>query len=782
MSSIFDHGYIEIKDAWQNNLRHVSIRIPKYKTTVFVGPSGSGKSSLVFDTIASASRRELNETFPSFTQQYLPKYGLPHVGEINHLPVAIVIQQKRIGQNARSTLATYTGIYSLLRLLFSRIGKPFIGYSDSFSFNLPQGMCPRCQGLGYVDEIDEAKLIDPEKSLNEGAITFVSFGPHTWRWNRYAFSGLFDLDKPVKQYTGQEYELLMHAPQQVLKDPPSDWPRTAKYEGLVPRIRRSILNSQEGKHHRAALEEIVTRRICPACHGARLKPETLTNRITGQNIADVCAMDLIHVLEFLGGITQPLAAGVVRELKTKIQSLVSIGLGYLTLNRSTDTLSGGEAQRIKVAKYLTSSLSDLVYVLDEPSVGLHPHDLRLMRKALVKLKELGNTILVVDHNPELIAFADYVVEMGPGAGSSGGTVTFTGTYPELLRSNTLTGKWLSRPLTFRKERKATGSLTLHHIRDNNLKDLSAEIPLGILTVISGVAGSGKSSLMHAVKRHLRQARQDYIDLSQIPAGVNIRSTPATYLNILDEIRRLFGAENHVSTGLFSYNGKGACPRCAGKGVTITNMAFMDPVVQICELCGGKRYNAKALSYRYHGKNIAEVLGLPVSQARAFFSDQPKVEAPLNNLEKVGLGYLKLEQPLTTLSGGELQRLKLAFELGRKGTVYLLDEPTAGLHRQDVDRLIDLFNRLVEAGNTLILIEHNLAVISQADWLIDLGPNAGQYGGRILYSGVPRGSMQAAESKTGAALRAACTQADDPQYLFRAAESGSVPQTAQKMKK
>ena len=427
MQPTFEQGYIDIQDATQNNLHHVSLRVPKYQTTVFVGLSGSGKSSLVFDTIAAASRRELNETFPSFTQQYLPKYGQPHVGHIDHLPVAIVIAQQRLGKNARSTLATYTGIYSLLRLLFSRIGKPFIGYSDSFSFNLPQGMCPACQGLGYVDDIDESKLIDPEKSLNQGAITFVSFGPNTWRWRRYATSGLFDDDKPIKAYTADEYEMLMHAPQQTLKHPGEGFPRTALYEGVVPRIRRSVIGKKEAEHHREAIAAIVTHKACPVCHGTRLKAGVLTNHINGRNIAEVAAMDLRHVLAFLQAITEPLATDVVRELTTKIQSLVDIGLGYLTLDRWTSSLSGGEAQRIKIAKYLTSALVDMVYILDEPSVGLHPHDIQLIKQALTKLKEKGNTVLVVEHNPAMISFADYVVEMGPEAGQGGGTVTFTGT-------------------------------------------------------------------------------------------------------------------------------------------------------------------------------------------------------------------------------------------------------------------------------------------------------------------------------------------------------------------
>lgn len=746
----FSNGYIAVRDATQNNLQHVSLRVPKYQTTVFVGLSGAGKSSLVFDTIAATSRRELNETFPSFTQQYLPKYGQPHVGAIDHLPVAIVIAQQRLGKNARSTLATYTGIYSLLRLLFSRIGHPFVGYSDTFSFNLPQGMCPTCQGLGYVDDIDESKLIDPEKSLNQGAITFVSFGPGTWRWRRYGTSGLFDDDKPIKDYTAAEYELLMHAPQQKLAHPGEGFPRTALYEGVVPRIRRSVIGKKEAEHHRDAIAAIVTRKPCPACHGTRLRPAVLTNRIGPNNIADVAAMDLNHVLTFLRQIDDPLAVDVVRELTTKIQSLVDIGLGYLTLDRGTSSLSGGEAQRIKIAKYLTSSLVDMVYILDEPSVGLHPHDIQLIKAALTRLKEKGNTILVVEHNPAMFNFADYVVEMGPQAGTAGGQVTFTGTYPELLASDTLTGKWLRQPHTWGRERPATGHLALRDITQNNLAHVNVDVPLGIMTVISGVAGSGKSSLVTAIKDQLTG---DYIDLVQTPVGLNIRSTPATYLGVLDEVRQLFGKANHVAAGWFSYNGKGACPRCKGKGVTITNMAFMDPVVQTCELCHGQRYSAQALQYRYRGQTIAEVLQMSVTAAAAFFQTTPKVATKLANLDRVGLGYLTLDQPLTTLSGGELQRLKLAVELGKAGTVYLLDEPTAGLHLQDTARLLKLFNELVVAGNSLIIIEHNLAVISQADWLIDVGPDAGRYGGQIQYTGVPRLAMNVPDSRTGVALTA-----------------------------
>ncbi|WP_373842296.1 ATP-binding cassette domain-containing protein [Limosilactobacillus sp.] len=742
--------YITVHGARQNNLKDISLKIPKHQITVFVGLSGAGKSSLVFDTVAAASRRELNATFPSFTQQYLPKYGQPEVQQIDNLPVAIVVEQKRLSSNARSTLATYTGIYSLVRLLFSRIGKPFVGYSNSFSFNLPQGMCPHCQGLGYVDEIDESQLLDKNKSLNEGAITFVSFGVNTWRWRRYTQSGLFDNDKPIKDYTPHEYELLMHSPQIKLKNPPKEWHKTALYEGIVPRIRRSILYSAEGKHHKKAISQLVTRRPCPVCHGTRLNAKVLTNKINGINIAQFTAMDLVHARDFLKAIKVPLAQEIITELTTKLQSLIDIGLGYLTLNRSTGTLSGGEAQRIKIAKYLTSALTDMLYVFDEPSVGLHPHDIELIKRALVRLKQRGNTIMIVEHNPAMIAFADHVIEIGPAAGAGGGRVTFTGTYQQLLASQTLTGTWLRKSHHLRPARPAKGWIRLKNVHQNNLQNVTAAFPKGVMTVVTGVAGSGKSSLVTALKHHLRG---QYIDLTQTALTGNIRSTPATYVEVLNPIRKRFAKANHTSTQYFTYNSKrGACPLCKGKGVTITNMAFMDPVVQTCELCHGQRYNQKALSFKYQGKNIAQVLGMSVNQAVDFFQGDNEISRPLENLTRVGLEYLRLDQPLSTLSGGELQRLKLAFQLNETGQIYIFDEPTAGLHPQNTARLLKLFDQLVSVGDTLILIEHNLDVISHADYLIDVGPDAGIYGGRVLFQGTPAQIIQT-DTYTAQALRA-----------------------------
>ncbi|KRM03769.1 excinuclease subunit A [Lentilactobacillus farraginis DSM 18382 = JCM 14108] len=750
--ALFADGEIVVHGARQNNLKGIDIRIPKKRTTVFVGLSGAGKSSLVFDTIAAQSRRELNETFPSFTQQYLPKYGQPAVSSIDHLPVAIVIEQKKIGQNARSTVATYTGIYSLLRLLFSRVGQPFIGYSDTFSFNMPQGMCKTCQGLGYVDEIDEAALVDKNKSLNQGAITFVSFGVNTWRWRRYADSGLFDNDKPLKDYSPKEWQLLMYAPQQQLHDAPPAWHKTALYEGIIPRIRRSILHKAEAKHHRAEIAKVVTHKKCPDCHGTRLNELVRSNHINGKNIADVCGLTLSEVVTFLSHIKDPLAASIIRELTTMLNSLIDIGLGYLSLDRGTNSLSGGEAQRIKIAKYLNSSLSDLVYILDEPSVGLHPHDIRLVKQALTKLKDQGNTILIVEHNPLMMTGADYAVEIGPVAGSDGGRITFTGTFAALTASDTLTGRFLRRGYKLKAPRQAAdGFLERTHLRTHNLKDVSVKVPFGVMTVLSGVAGSGKSSLAQALMDSLESP---VINLSQRAASVNLRSTPLTYLGIFDKIRQRFAKANHVSNSLFSYNGKGACPTCKGKGVTITNMAFMDPVVQTCEACHGRRYSPEALGYRYQGHTIADVLEMSVDQASENFAADEVIGPRIHDLQRVGLGYLKLNQSLTTLSGGELQRLSLATQLSGRGNMIFLDEPTAGLHMQDIDKLLVLFDDLIAQGNTLILIEHNLTVMTQADWLIDVGPDAGRYGGQILYAGEPAGILKQPDSYTGAALKGA----------------------------
>ncbi|MCH4170572.1 MAG: excinuclease ABC subunit UvrA [Lactobacillus sp.] len=753
--NLFADGEITVYGARQNNLKDINLRLPKKRTTVFVGLSGAGKSSLVFDTIAAQSRRELNETFPSFTQQYLPKYGQPNVKAIEHLPVAIVIEQKKIGQNARSTVATYTGIYSLLRLLFSRVGQPFIGYSDTFSFNMPQGMCQTCQGLGYVDDIDEAALVDKRKSLNQGAITFVSFGVNTWRWKRYANSGLFDNDKPLADYTPQEWELLMHAPQQQLKNAPANWHPTALYEGIVPRIKRSILHKAEAKHHQSEIARVVTHKACPACHGTRVNDLVRSNHIAGKNIADVCNMNLEQVVAFLNQIHVSLAASIIRELKTMLNALIDIGLGYLSLARGTSSLSGGESQRIKIAKYLNSSLSDLVYILDEPSVGLHPHDIRLVKQALRQLQDQGNTILIVEHNPLMMTDADYAVEIGPVAGSAGGQVTFTGSYKALLQSHTLTGDYLRQPYVLKTPRKPSkGWLTRQHIQNNNLKDVNVRLPLGVMTVLTGVAGSGKSSL---AKGLMASMAVPVINLKQRAASANLRSTPLTYLGIFDKIRQRFAKANQVSSSLFSYNGKGACPVCKGKGVTITNMAFMDPVVQTCEACHGRRYSPAALQYQYLGHTIADILEMSVRAASQTFAQDAAIGPRIHDLQRVGLGYLKLNQSLTTLSGGELQRLSLATQLNGQGNMIFLDEPTAGLHMQDIQQLLKLFNELVDQGNTLILIEHNLTVMTQADWLIDVGPDAGSFGGQILYAGPPAGILQQANSYTAAALKHALSK-------------------------
>ena len=757
---------ITIVGATENNLKDVSLEIPKGKITVFTGVSGSGKSSLCLDTIAAESRRELNETFPSFVQQYLPKYGRPHVERIENMPVTIVIDQKKPANNSRSTVGTYTDIYALLRLLFSRIGEPFVGYSDTFSFNHPSGMCPRCSGLGVVTDLDIHKLVDFDKCLNdEDVIHFPTFTTGAWRWKRYAYSGLFDLNKKIKDYTPEELNLLLYSPQVRLKNPPSNWPKSAKFEGLYPRMYRSIITTKEGKRQQKVLDGMTCTTECPECHGTRLNERVRSCRIRGKNLADVVAMPITEALAFVDTIDHPLASDLRGELHKRLQALCDIGLGYLSLSRGTGTLSGGEAQRIKIAKYINSPLTDMAYVLDEPSVGLHPQDISRLKTSLRHLRDHGNTVLIVEHHREIIAMADHLVDMGPGAGDHGGEITFEGGYDGLLASDTVTGRMLRDRTPLKQNyRKPSG---WYHIKDatlHNLKHIDVEIPQGVITVIAGVAGSGKSSLMEFF---MQQESTPLVFIGQKDIGINLRSTPATYLDISDTIRRLFAKEGlvdgqhpaHTSVQLFSFNSKGACPACGGKGVIVSDMAFMESIETVCEECHGSRYNHEALQYRYRGKTIAEVMDLTVEEAIEFFCGMTFLPQ-LQMLEKVGLGYLHLNQSMSTLSGGELQRVKLADRLYSTaihlsatetrlsgGHTYIIDEPTDGLHLDDVRRLLGLFDEMVDAGNTLILIEHSLDVMKRADYLIELGPGGGDDGGQLLFCGHPKALLSAPRSVT-----------------------------------
>ena len=739
---------IVVVNATENNLKGVSVEIPKKKITVVTGISGSGKSSLVFDTIAAESRRELNETFPSFVQQFLPKYGRPHVDLIKNLPVTIIIDQKKLSDNVRSTVGTYTDVYTFLRLLFARVGRPFVGYSDSFSFNHPDGKCPVCDGLGQKTELHLHKLIDFGKSLNEDAIDFPTFHTGMWRWIRYAYSGLFDLDKKIEDYDEEEMNFFLYSPQIRLKNPPAKWPKTAKYEGIVPRFMRSIIGSDEGKRHAGRMSEIVTVDTCPACGGARVNERVRSCKIGGVSIADVSAMPMGAVLDFIRGIDDPLAADIKRELEKRLSALLEIGLGYLAFGRGTGTLSGGEAQRIKIAKHINASLTDIVYVLDEPSAGLHPHDIARLKKAIARLLGQGNTILMVEHNPELIRIADHAVDLGPGAGEAGGRILYAGPIDGLPAADTATGRDLRETVPVKAHPRTPASwLEVEGQNYHNLGGLRAKIPLGVLTVFCGVAGSGKSSLGDAALRRFDRLGQPVAAISQKSIGISLRSTPATYMEIGDAVRKLFAAENKVAESYFSFNSKGGCPACGGKGVIVTDMSFMEDIETVCELCGGSRYSKEVLDYRYRGKNIAEVMGMTVTEAHAFFADRD-FSASLHQLERVGLDYLRLNQSLSTLSGGELQRMKLASNLESEGAVYLLDEPTSGLHMEDVKKLLRLFDDLVDAGNSVIVMEHNMAVVKAADWLIELGPEGGDKGGRIIYTGPPSGIKGAQGSVTG----------------------------------
>lgn len=741
---------IRVYGAVENNLKGVTIEVPKKKITVFTGVSGSGKSSLCLDTLAAESRRELNETFPTFVQQYLPKYGRPQVERIENLPVTIVIDQKKPAGNTRSTVGTYTDVYALLRLLFSRVGKPFVGYSDTFSFNHPAGKCPRCDGLGEVTELDIHKLVDFNKCLNdEDVIHFPTFTTGAWRWKRYAYSGLFDLNKKICDYSKEELDLFLYSPQIKLKNPPANWPKSAKFEGIYPRMYRSIITTKEGKRQQKVLDRMISTFPCPDCGGTRLNERVRSCKINGKSIADVADLPIPEAIAFVKSIDDPLAVDLKRELLKKLTALDDIGLGYLTLSRGTGTLSGGEAQRIKIAKYANSALTDMAYVLDEPSVGLHPQDIARLKRALLRLRDHGNTVLIVEHHREILALADHLIEMGPKAGSEGGEVLYTGDLEGLLSSDTATGRMLRRQTGLKETVRAPKAwFSIEHATLHNLKDVSVSVPLGVLTVVAGVAGSGKSSLMESF---LQQYSGEAISIRQKDIGINLRSTPATYLDIADPIRKRFAKKTGQPAALFSFNSKGACPVCGGKGVITSDMAFMDTIETPCEACRGTRYSDEALQYTDDGKTIADVMALSVRKAARFFKDEPFAPA-LQALERVGLGYLRLNQSMTTLSGGELQRVKLASYLDRKGDLFILDEPTDGLHLDDIRRLMEVFQQMVDAGNTVILIEHSLDVLKEADYVIELGPGGGRMGGQLLFAGTPKELLNAPHSVTAPYLR------------------------------
>ncbi len=743
-----DNDCILVKGATENNLKNLTLSIPKRQITVVTGVSGSGKSSLVLDTLAAKSRRELNDTFPSFVQQYLPKYGRPHVDDIENLPIAIVIEQRKPANNSRSTVGTYTDIYSLLRLLFSRVGQPFVGYSDIFSFNHPLGSCPRCAGLGEIRELDIHKLVDFDKSLNdEDTIHYIAFGKGGWRWIRYAHSGLFDLDKKIKDYTPEELDLFLNSPQIKLKNPPKNWPKTAKYEGLIPRMYRSIINSEEGLLHAAVLNPMLTMGTCPDCHGTRLNNKILSCKILGLNIAEVTAMSISECRQWMETLDSPLAVDIKHAVIERLAALEEIGLGYLTLDRAIGTLSGGEAQRCKIAKYINSSLSDVMYILDEPSVGLHNHDLLLMQNSVKKLKAHGNTVILVEHHKEMIKIADHIIDMGPGAGMAGGQILFEGSYQQLLQSHTLTGERLNIEKPIKAlTRTPKETFRLENASLHNLKNISVELPLGVMCGIVGVAGSGKSSMMECF-RNAYPIPDDLVYISQKNIGISLRSTPATYLEVSDDIRKLFAKENKVKMDLFTFNGKGGCPVCQGKGVIVNDMAFMDSIETVCEACGGLRYSNEVLGYQVKGMNIAQVMDLTANKACELFEGSV-IDEKLQPLRKVGLGYLHLNQSLSTLSGGELQRIKLASFLRDRGKVFILDEPSDGLHLNDIDNILKLFEDMVEQGNTIFLIEHNLEMIKSCDYVVELGPGGGNRGGEVIFTGTPKAMAQCESSITG----------------------------------
>ncbi len=739
--------YIEIRGARENNLKHVSLRIPKRKITIFTGVSGSGKSSIVFDTIAAEARRQLNETFSTFVQNFLPRYAQPEADAINNLSMAIVVDQKRLGGGSHSTVGTITDIYSVLRLLYSRVGQPFVGYSNVFSFNDPQGMCPNCNGIGRKIGVDLNKFLDTSKSINEGAILFPEYAVDSWGWNILTQSGRFDNDKKLSDYTPEEMDLLLYGKPYKVKMQFGGKPVNITFEGIVEKFNRKYVTGDVktmSERTQKSVEPFMTVELCSLCKGARLSQTTLSCKINGCNIAELAAMEVDELIEVVRQIKDPVAAPMVENLVERLQHMIDIGLEYISLNRATDTLSGGESQRIKMVKHLGSSLVDVLYIFDEPSIGLHPHDVHRLNDLLCKLRDKGNTVLVVEHDPAVIAVADHIVDVGPYAGSHGGTIVYEGNVAGLLKADTLTGKYMNRSMPIKSAfRKPKSKLSIINAHANNLQNVSVDIPTGVLTVVTGVAGSGKSSLIHY---SFLPQYPGAIVIDQSAVGVSSRSNPATYTGIMDDIRKTFATENKVSPSLFSFNSKGACETCQGLGVIYTNLAFMDEVKIPCETCGGKRFKDEVLAYKLNGKSIFDVLSMSVREALAFFTAREIVRR-LQALSDVGLDYLTLGQPLSTLSGGECQRIKLASELHKKGSIYVMDEPTTGLHMSDISHLLAIIDRLVDAGNTVIVIEHNLDIIKNADWIIDMGPEGGNKGGRVIFEGTPQELLKASHSLT-----------------------------------
>lgn len=732
--------FIEVYGARENNLKNVSLKIPKQKITVFTGVSGSGKSSLVFDTIAAEAQRQLNETFSAFAQGFLPHYGQPDIDHIENLNAPIIIDQKRVGGGSRSTVGTYTDIATLLRLFFSRVGQPYIGAAFVFSFNTTQGMCPECEGIGKTVQLDLAKFLDRTKSLHGGAILHPEFKVGKWMWKMYTLAGLFDNDKPLKDYTETELHALLYGEDASKVSWNGEFslqrPFNSPYEGLVERFNRMYIKKDAAAmsdRNRAIFEQYINSQNCPVCQGARLNQAALNCKINDRNIAELTDMEITSLLNFLTDFTDPVAARLAAGLAERLQHLVDIGLGYLSLSRETSTLSGGESQRVKMIRHLGNSLTEMLYVLDEPSVGLHARDVVRLNTLLKKLCDKGNTVLVVEHDPDVIAIADHIVDLGPKAGTHGGEVVFEGSFSDLVQAPTLTGQFLKQHLPIKqKVRQPTGYITINNANRHNLKNITVNIPTGVLTVVTGVAGSGKSSLINEV--FLEQHPKTLV-IDQAPVTANSRSVPATYAGIMDDIRQAFARANNANPALFSFNSEGSCPNCNGLGVVFTNLAFMESISQPCEICEGKRFKPEVLLYNLRGKTISDVLDMTVEEAVEFFSEK-KVRPVLQAMYEVGLSYLKLGQPLTTMSGGEGQRLKLATELHKQGSVYVMDEPTTGLHLSDITVLMQIIDRLVDSGNTVILIEHHLDVIRQADWIIDLGPEGGDAGGEILFEGPP----------------------------------------------